>query len=209
MRIEPLGDSAFILREIDSSPAALAEHLRNAKVPGLLEANASYQTVGLYVDPLLFEIASLEVDFQVSEKETVHHTIPVCFELGEDLSSCADELSLSSKDLTDMFCSQAYRCFAVGFCPGFPYLGYLPPRLSGLERLSSPRAIVPAGSVAVARDQVGIYPMNHPGGWRILGRTPLTISNTEADYYPISAGHEIRFIPVSRDEFETRRGQRL
>ena len=209
MRIEPLGDEAYILRDLEVPPYRLAEYLNNLRPPGLVEATASYHTVGLYVDPNLFDPSILDVEVGLLPTSQVIHEIPVCFEMGEDLESAAVALQLDQARLIELFCGQTYTCFAIGFSPGFPYLGYLPPELQGLDRLPSPRLKVPAGSVAVTGDQAGIYPSDHAGGWQILGRTPLTLVDERTDYFPISAGHQVRFAPINRDEFEARRGKRL
>jgi KipI family sensor histidine kinase inhibitor len=102
-----------------------------------------------------------------------------------------------------------YQVFAVGFRPGFPYAGYLPDRLSGLARRDSPRVRVPAGSVAIAGRQTGIYPDESPGGWHLIGRTPLRIVDLERGYFPIRAGDRLRFVPIDRHEFESRQGEIL
>ena len=209
MQIEPMGEEAFILRKLPVSPYRLAEKLNWLKPAGLIEATACYETVALYVDPGTFVLESLRFDVSDGPQESVSHQIPVCFALGEDLESTASSLSLTVENLIDSFCAQPYRCFAIGFCPGFPYLGYLPKELQGVDRLPAPRLKVPAGSVAITRDQSGIYPSDHAGGWRILGRTPLTLVDASSDYFPILAGHQVSFAPIDRDEFEARRGERL
>ncbi len=93
------------------------------------------------------------------QSETVKvHLIPVCYELGEDIQEVADQLALTTKEVVQLHISEAYRCYAVGFCPGFPYLGYLPDRLSGISRRSAPRVRIAPGSVAITGRQTGIYP---------------------------------------------------
>ena len=87
--------------------------------------------------------------------------------------------------------------FAVGFLPGFPYAGYLPDALSGLGRRAAPRVRVPAGSVAIAGRQTGVYPSESPGGWHLIGRTPLRIVDVEGGHFPIRAGDRIRFRPIA------------
>lgn len=210
MRIDPLGDAAFILRDL-SGPAYLwAEHLNASGTPGLMEAWASYETVGIAVDPETFQFENLTLpEALVDSSGRIVHQIPACFELGEDLEEVSKELNLTQIQVVELFSSVEYCCYAVGFCPGFPYLGYLPKALCGLERLPSPRLRVPAGSIAVTADQAGIYPSEHPGGWRILARSPLNFVDCATDYFPISAGHRVRFAPIDRDEFEARRGERL
>ena len=99
--------------------------------------------------------------------------------------------------------------FAVGFLPGFPYAGYLPDELRGLARRQEPRLAVPPGSVAIVGRQTGVYPIASPGGWRLIGRTPLRIADPEAGRFPIRAGDRIRFRPIERDEFEARADEPL
>ena len=109
----------------------------------------------------------------------------------------AARLKLTSAEVIAIHSSVDYDVFAVGFLPGFPYAGYLPPALAGLPRRDSPRLQVPAGSVAIAGRQTAIYPRQSPGGWHLLGTTPLCIADVEAGYFPIQAGDRIRFQPIS------------
>src|SRR5205823_7967395 len=99
-----------------------------------------------------------------------------------------------------------YDVFAVGFQPGFPYAGYLPDALSGLSRRDVPRVRVPAGSVAIAGRQTGVYPAESPGGWHLLGRTPLRIVDLERGHFPIRAGDRLRFEPIDAAGFAAPRG---
>lgn len=105
--------------------------------------------------------------------------------------------------------SVEYSVHAIGFLPGFPYAGELPAALAGLPRRETPRLRVPAGSVAIAGRQTAIYPRDSPGGWHLLGRTPLCIADPEDGYFPIGAGDRLRFEPISVSEFEARRHDRL
>ena len=117
----------------------------------------------------------------------------------------AARLALSPAEVIELHCQVEYDVFAIGFLPGFPYAGYLPPALAGLARRDSPRLRVPAGSVAIAGRQTAIYPIESPGGWHLLGTTPLCIADPESGYFPIRAGDRIRFEPISASEFEGRR----
>ena len=127
MRFEPLGDTAFILRDLQGPAYAIADELNSLNVPGLVEATASYETVGLYVEPRLFNMAELAATIDklhvTSPSVVRHHQVPVCFEMGADLSDAANELQLSLEELVSSFCARDLCCYAVGFCPGFPYLG--------------------------------------------------------------------------------------
>ena len=215
MRIEPLGDAAYIVRDLGESPAyRVAESLSRLVVPGIREVNAAYTTIGVYVDPEEFSLDALRAALDQSttyehSTEARRHSIPVCYELGEDLGSSASELGVSVSELVEAHTSMDYLCYAVGFAPGFAYLGRLPERISGLARMASPRLRVPAGAVAIANDLTGVYPGGRPGGWRIIGMTPLTIVDMKDDYFPIAAGDRVRFCSVTNEEFEERKGQRL
>ena len=134
--------------------------------------------------------------------------IPVLYD-GADLEDVAAKLVLSTAEVIEQHSHVEYTVFALGFLPGFPYAGYLPPALAGLCRRESPRLRVPAGSVAIAGRQTAIYPSESPGGWHLLGRTPLQIVDFDSGYFPINAGDRIRFEPISVTEFEARRHERL
>src|SRR5207248_2091760 len=105
--------------------------------------------------------------------------------------------------------SVEYVTYAIGFCPGFPYLGYLPERLCGVSRLESPRLRVEPGSVGLTGRQTGIYTEARPGGWSLIGRTPLTLVGVESSYFPLRTGDRARFVRIDELEFERRRGERL
>ncbi len=209
MRMAPLGDSAWILSELEAAPHAVAATLESLAIQGLIEAVASYETVGLYVDPSVFDPETIPsvASQEVAPPRT--HTVPVCYEMGEDLAAAADALGLPAQRLIEFHTAKEYDCFAIGFCPGFPYLGYLDERISGLPRLSSPRPRVPAGSVAITGRQTGIYPLERPGGWNIIGRTPLCLVDVAARYFPISAGDRIRFESISVGDYDRLLGERL
>jgi inhibitor of KinA len=99
--------------------------------------------------------------------------------------------------------------YAIGFCPGFPYLGYLPEPLVGVPRLASPRLKVEAGSVGLTGRQTGIYTEERPGGWNIVGRTPLELVNVADGYFPLETGDQIEFRPIGHSEYERLRGKRI
>jgi inhibitor of KinA len=142
-------------------------------------------------------------------KKSTLHTIPVCYELEQDLSAAAIELGVSIQTLVHLHCSKTYICSTVGFVPGFAYLGDLAPEIATLKRLSTPRISVDAGSVAIAGKQTAVYPTSTPGGWWIIGKTPLMLVNEAEGYFPIAAGDRVTFRRIGRDEFETMRDCRL
>src|SRR5438477_375224 len=98
---------------------------------------------------------------------------------------------------------------AVGFVPGFPYLGYLPPELCGVPRLATPRVRVEPGSVGVTGRQTAIYPRPSPGGWNLIGRTPLVIVDVAAGFFPLRVGDRVRFARIDDRRFRELEGERL
>jgi KipI family sensor histidine kinase inhibitor len=134
--------------------------------------------------------------------------LPVLYD-GPDLAEVGRRVSLTEAEVIAEHSSAEYRVFALGFLPGFPCTGYLPARLSGLARRESPRTNVPAGTVAMAGRQTGVYPQDSPGGWHLLGRTPQRIVDLDQGYFPIRAGDRIRFEPIGAAEYAQRCGELL
>ena len=132
--------------------------------------------------------------------------VPVCYgeEFGPDLAEVAKLHNLTPEEVIRLHCSRMYCAYFLGFAPGFAYLGDLAPEIA-TPRLPTPRKQVPAGSVAIAGIQTAVYPFATPGGWRLLGRTPLRLFRAERDGTPlVSLGDQVRFQPISRDEFSRR-----
>ncbi len=191
----PLGDAAFIVRDV-AQAASVARSLNEARIPGLIEAVAAYDTLGLYVDPESFEAEAFRLPPLVETESRPIIEVPTLYD-GEDLLAAAEQLGVSTADLIAEHCGCTYTCFAVGFSPGFPYLGYLPDRIATLPRRTVPRVRVPAGSVAIAGRQTGIYPEPRPGGWWLIGRTDLTVVDLERDFFRFQAGDSVRFVPMA------------
>jgi 5-oxoprolinase (ATP-hydrolysing) subunit B len=213
--LEPLGDRAYLARFGSEAEArAWASAVRAQSWPGVLDVVLAYQTAAVFADPDRLDIDALEARLQVlvPRKETVDPgklvRLPVHYD-GVDLADVARELGLSIDAVIELHTGREFTIFAIGFQPGFPYAGYLPKELSGLPRRATPRVRVPAGSVAIAGRQTGVYPRESPGGWRLLGRTPLKIVDLERGHFPIRAGDRIRFVPIDSDEFARRQGEPL
>lgn len=212
MKVQPLGEEAYLIRDAGAAdPFELSGRI--ACFPGVVESVSAYDTVAVYVNPTLFNL-DVFVDFahkiaiEPSSSSGALHEIPICYEMGLDFEETCRSLGLSASDFIRLHSSTEYRCYAIGFSPGFPYLGYLPNELSGLSRLPSPRVRVPSGSVGITGRQTGIYPQETPGGWHLIGRTPLEIVNVEDAYFPISAGDSVRFRAISAFEFSAMEGGR-
>jgi inhibitor of KinA len=116
---------------------------------------------------------------------------------------------LTPDEIIRLHVETEYTVYAIGFCPGFPYLGYLPGQLSNVPRLESPRLRVEAGSVGLTGRQTGIYTEARPGGWNLIGRTPLELVNVPDDYFPLRTGDRVQFYRIDEREFVTLVGERL
>jgi inhibitor of KinA len=214
MELQPLGDAAAILRGFSRlSGHEAARGLEALRLPGVIEVNAVWDTIGVYFEPETFDegafleaVSALE---ELGEYVGAIHDIPVCFEMGEDLAEAASSLDLSAENLVEIFTNWEYTCQAVGFCPGFPFLGPIPAPLERLPRIASPRNRILPGTVAFAAGQAGIYPLERPGGWNLIGRTPLTIVEPDEGYFPIRAGDTVKFRVITSAAFDELEGRRL
>ncbi len=213
--IEPLGDCAFLAHFVAESQArGWAVAVRSGHLHGVRDVVLAYRSVAVFADAEQVDLPELESRLRkvevLAESEAAgrRHVIPVLYD-GPDLDVVAARLGLPGARVVEIHSSVDFDVFAVGFQPGFPYAGYLPPALAGLARRDSPRLRVPAGSVAIVGRQTAIYPNRSPGGWHLLGTTPLCIADVESGYFPIQAGDQIRFQPISAAEFEARRDERL
>jgi len=219
--LEPLGDRAYLAHFADEQSAAgWAEAVRDRNWPGVTDVVLAYHSVAVFADPDRVDLAELESRLRTIATDRLGGPgaepsiagrllqIPVLYD-GADVKDVAARRGLSPAEVIALHSAVEYDVFAIGFQPGFPYAGYLPAALSGLPRRDAPRLRVPAGSVAIAGRQTGIYPAESPGGWHLLGRTPLCIVDLDEGYFPIRAGDRIRFRPIPAEEFEARRHERL
>ena len=210
MRVEPLGESALILRELPVAPYLAAKRIAH-RFQSIFDVAPAYETVGVYFEGTPPSEADLleAVSMELGDEAPRHHVIPVCYAMGEDLEDAAYTLGLPTETVASLHSSKTYSCAAIGFCPGFPYLQRLDERISGLPRRAAPRVRVEPGSVAITGAQTGIYPLPRPGGWWLIGRTPLVLVDVESGYFPISAGDSVAFRPIGEAEFERLNGGRL
>lgn len=214
IRTQPLGDRTVRVtfpqtpsaEAAAACVAALSHALSQTVLEGLIDWTPAYDTVAVSYDPLiapyhqvaerLAHLARALAKVPSPAGQLVE--IPVRFddECGLDLSSGASELGMSVEELVRRFTEPAYTVRMIGFLPGFPYLSGLPEELA-LPRLANPRARVPAGSVAVAGRQAGIYPFASPGGWRVLGRTDFKLFDANSDPPAcLVVGDRVRFVPI-------------
>ncbi len=196
VRVVPAGDSALVLRLGDRIDAALnaralavARELRDAAHPAVRDIVVGYASVTVYFDPLAIEPPAIEerVRRAASAKDSApalspnRVTISVKYggEEGPDLTEVAAFAGCREADVVSMHTTPEYRVFMLGFLPGFPYMGIVDQRI-GMPRRDTPRLVVPAGSVGIAGLQTGIYPVESPGGWRLIGRTDVNLFDPHA-----------------------------
>jgi inhibitor of KinA len=213
--LEPLGDQAVLAAFDDEAGAlAFATAVRRANAVWLMDVVQAYATVAVFFDAdrtSYSEAAAVLGGLKIAKKATAGrlHEIPCCYALHRDLERVAAATRLTTDEVVRLHSSVEYTVYAIGFCPGFPYLGYLPKKLCGVPRLPSPRLRVEAGSVGLTGRQTGIYTEERPGGWNIVGRTPLCLVDVADNYFPLRTGDRVRFVPIDEVEYRRLSGRRL
>ncbi len=201
--IRPFGEAALLV-ELDSSDLAqaLAASLRDDPPPGMVEAVPGLESLLVELDPLRGdpERVSTDLEGRLAGLRPLRqggrlHTIPVTYD-GPDLDTVAELTGLTASEVVARHASAELRVLFCGFAPGFAYLGDLPPELR-VDRLATPRTRTPAGSVAIAGSMSGIYPADLPGGWRVIGRTGVTLFDPSSDRPALlEPGDRVRFEPA-------------
>ena len=219
VRIASAGDAAFLVEfeqaispAINAQAIALAEAITRRCGSVVRDAVVGYATLTVYFDPLVMDATWLERetrDIAASLAPRVEAAgaiveVPVCYggELGPDLGAVAQFGACSEEEVVTIHADAVYRVYMLGFVPGFAYMASVDDRIAAPRR-ATPRTVVPPGSVAIAGKQTGIYPIATPGGWNIVGRTP--VKPFDANRQPPSAfraGDSVRFKPISRREYE-------
>ena len=212
----PLGDQAVLAYCADETVALLlAAAMRQANDPWLVDVVQAYTSVAVFFDLGLTNFQTVadrirRLPLADSRRATGElYRLPCCYELQLDLERVVEQTNLPADEVIRLHSATEYTVYAIGFCPGFPYLGYLPPALCGVPRLETPRLRVEAGSVGLTGRQTGIYTEVRPGGWNIIGRTPLELVHVADGYFPIRTGDRVRFERIDETEFGRLRGQRL
>jgi inhibitor of KinA len=216
MHVTPLGDQCALF-SFPTEDEALRFSRAAGRAGWLVDVVAAYFTVAVFFD--LSVISYREVveecrQFDLGGEGTVSGSdrtleIPCCYDFGLDLERIAGFAGVTPAEVIALHSSAGYTVYAIGFCPGFPYLGYLPEALRNVPRLPSPRVRVEPGSVGLTGNQTGIYTEARPGGWNILGRTPLELVDVADGYFPIRPGDRVRFVPINKDRFAELQGQRI
>lgn len=216
--LKPLGDQAVLVYLPDEAAAVrFADAVRAAAPPWLLDVVPAYASVGVFFDADLTTptdatawLKNVEHQSTVTPRSPNRtHSIPVCYERSLDLPRVSEATNQSVDDVIRLHLGTEYTVYAIGFVPGFPYLGYLPPELCGVGRLPSPRLRVEPGSVGLTGRQTGIYPLPRPGGWNLIGQTPLKLVDVADGYFPLRVGDHVRFTRIDAAEFLRLVGERL
>jgi KipI family sensor histidine kinase inhibitor len=226
-----LSESALLLSFGNEINLPLYDEVMKAKelleqnpFDGFIETVPAYNSLAVYYNPMQVEAKEQSIAYAV--EQIIYHTlnnpviqqsidpiiqqshniiiIPVCYHetFGIDLQELSEILNRSVEEIIQLHSSKTYKVFMTGFTPGFPYMGIVDERIIA-KRKSSPRIKVEAGSVAIVGNQTGIYSLNTPGGWNIIGRTPVKLFDvTKENPFLLKAGDEVKFEVIAKDEFE-------
>lgn len=227
VRFLPCGDRAVTVEwgstideHINRQVHAFARKVEALSHPAITEVVPTYRSATVHYRPEVFSYEELNqlltplAQGSAEEGEELPVVeIPVCYggEYGPDLEEVAQHCSLTPEEVIARHTTPTYRIYMLGFTPGFPYLGGMDPSIAAPRR-KEPRIHIPAGSVGIAGEQTGVYPIVSPGGWQLIGRTPLRLFDPQREQ-PIllSAGAGIRFVPIDEETFrkmEEKEGER-
>jgi inhibitor of KinA len=214
-----MGDRGFLLefgdgisREINERVRRMALAIQAEAIEGIVETVPTYRSLLIIYNPVILSVedlgkrlAQIEEGLQQTPLPEPKLTrIPVVYGgvYGPDLEEVARYHQISPEEVIQLHCSNLYLIYMIGFMPGYPYMGELPLALA-TPRLKTPRLLVPKGSVAIAQRQTGIYSMESPGGWQILGRTPVELFDPGKDPPALlQMGDYVQFFPISEREFK-------
>jgi len=214
-----MGDRGLLLELGDEIGSEVNEKVRRMtlaiqaeSIEGIVEIVPTYRSLLILYNSLILSFVDLKKRLERIEKglqqtpfpEPKLTQIPALYggSYGPDLEEVAKYHQISPEEVIQLHCSKPYFIYMIGFMPGFPYMGELPEALI-TSRLKTPRLSVPAGSVAIAQRQTGIYPMESPGGWQIIGRTPVKLFNPEREPPALlQMGNLVQFFPIGEKEFK-------
>ncbi|MBC6990138.1 5-oxoprolinase subunit PxpB [Hymenobacter sp. BT491] len=228
--LAPVGDSGLVVQFGDAIELpthlrvqAFSACLREHPFPGLIEYVPAFASVTVYYDPWVLSQAGRynpyeevtrfihdllrQAELRKEKLRSKVVEIPVWYggKFGPDLEFVADYAQLSVKQVISLHTHGEYLVYMIGFAPGFPYIGGLNEKIA-VPRKDKPRTKVPAGSVGIGGLQTGVYPIQTPGGWQLIGRTPLQLFNPQAASPSLlQAGDRVRFVAITEKEFERRR----
>lgn len=218
IRIEVAGESALILYFADTASAEVSACIQQVQSQlhaclgdALVDMVPSYASLLVIFNPLVIDALAVKKAAReiyakaeaTSQREGRVVELPVYYhpEVAPDLEALAERAGLSPDDVIRLHSDAEYRVYAIGFAPGFAYLGEVDARIAA-PRLSTPRLKVPRGAVAIADRQTAVYPAVSPGGWNLIGRCPTRMFDPAAEpTMPVQVGDRVRFVPVDRNAF--------
>lgn len=217
--ISPVGDRAISIDfgqvidpTINRHIRQTIERIKELQLEGIIELVPTYCALLVEYDAMLYSYSEIcniiEPTLEAGMTNTTNELVTVVEvptvyggEFGPDLSFVASHNHLSEDEVISIHSGTDYLVYMLGFIPGFTYLGGMDPRIA-TPRLSSPRTLIPAGSVGIAGEQTGTYPSDSPGGWQIIGRTPVTMYDmSKAQAALLKAGDYVRYVPIDESEF--------
>ena len=212
------GDTAVVAefgdrvdRQLSAHVLQLAARVDASGIAGVYETVPTYRSLMVLHDPLTIDTAALIAKLRTlldspgtGAVQTRLWRIPACYERkhAPDLEEVAARTRLTEEDVVSLHSGTVFHVYMVGFVPGFPYMGDLPAALE-LPRRVDPRVKVPAGSIAIAARQTAVYPLESPGGWHLIGSTPVRLFDVRSSRPALLApGDKVRFDPITASEFE-------
>lgn len=218
MKILTAGDSSILIQfgntidpAINRKITATVQLMREQHINGVTDVIPAFCSLLINYDPRVISYEQikrrmeglLKIDVAAGDTRKRVFEIPVCYggEFGPDIQNIADHAGLSVEEVIQIHTSRDYLIYMLGFLPGFTYLGGLDERIH-TPRLANPRIRIPAGSVGIGGSQTGIYPMDSPGGWQLMGQTPVKTYDPERKVPTlVEAGDYIRFVPIDLEEY--------
>lgn len=218
IEVVPEGDSGLLIQfeqvispAINQRIAAIVKLIRAQQISGIIDMIPTYCSLLINYNPQAISYKELhhriesivKMDTKTESITKKVYEIPTCYggKYGPDLKNIAEHAGLSEEEVIRIHSSSDYLIYMLGFLPGFTYLGGLDERIH-TPRLANPRVLIPAGSVGIGGSQTGIYPVDSPGGWQLMGMTPVkTYDPNRAEPILVQAGDYIRFVPVSEEEY--------
>ena len=217
-RFLPAGDTALVVEFGDAIDPALSERvlalagrIRGAALSGVIDTVPTFRSLMVHYDPTATSGAQVAADIRAlidgahsSRGQRRLWRLPACYAApcAPDLEKVAQRTGLRSADVVERHADTRFHVYMIGFVPGYPYMGDLPAELC-LPRRADPRTRVPAGSIAIASCLTAVYPIESPGGWHLIGATPVCLFDTSSERPSLLApGDAVRFEPISFDEHE-------
>jgi KipI family sensor histidine kinase inhibitor len=217
-KVLPAGDTALVVefgedidRKLSTQVLALARRLNEVRLDGVIETVPTFRSLLVHYDPLILPAASLTAriaeliaGLQITEAAFRLWRLPACYDAGfaPDLGDVAARTGLSVAQVIERHSAVTYHVYMLGFLPGQAYMGDLPVELE-LRRRDTPRARIPAGSLAIAAGMTCIFPLETPCGWHVIGRSPIPLWRRGPPSALLAPGDKVAFTPVSLREYET------